>query len=81
MRGIAIVHSHWHHLKQPSTLKRWELSLHLCSQNVRDVSVMKDESCKVSVTIHKEKMPARNQSDAADRETLRERCLQPASNH
>ena len=65
---------------KPSTLKRWALSLHLCSQIVRDVSRMKDESRKVSVTVHKEKMPARNKSDAADRETLRERrtsCIEP----
>ena len=41
---------------------------------------MKDESRKVSVTVHKEKMTARNQSDAADRETLSERltsCIEP----
>ena len=64
----------------PLTLKTWELSLHLCSQIVRDVSQMKDESRKVSVTVHKEKIAARNQSDAADRETLRERltaCIEP----
>ena len=30
---------------------------------------MKDESRKISVTSHKEKMSARNQSDYADRET------------
>ena len=63
-----------------STVKRWELSLHLCSQIVSDVSEMKDESRKVSVNVHKEKMPARNQSDAAGRETLRERlkaCIEP----
>ena len=46
---------------KPSTLKRCELSLHLCSQIVRDISEMKDESRKVSVTVHKEKMPVRNQ--------------------
>ena len=64
---------------KPSTLNRWKISLHLCSQIVRDVLEMKDESRKISVTVQKEKMPARNQSDAADRETLR--GLQPPSNH
>ena len=65
---------------KPSTLKRWALSLHLCSQIVKDVSEMKDESRKVSVTVHKKEMPARKQSDAADREKLRERlttCIDP----
>ena len=43
---------------------------------------MKDESRKVSVTVHKEEMPARKQSDAADREKLRERlttCIDPSN--
>ena len=67
---------------KPSTLKRWESSLILSSQIVRDVSDMKDESRKVSVTVglHKEKMPARNQSDGADKKTLRESltaCIEP----
>ena len=49
---------------KPSTLKRWALSLHLCSQIVRDVSEMKDESRKVSVTLNKVEIAARNHSAA-----------------
>ena len=49
---------------KPSTLKRWALCLHFCSQIVKDVSEMKNESRTVSVTLNKEEIPARNQSAA-----------------
>jgi len=40
---------------QPSTLTRWALSLHLCSQSMKDV-LMTEDSQKDKIT-HKEKMP------------------------
>lgn len=65
---------------KPSTLKRWALSLHVCSHIVQDVSEMGNENHQVPVTVHKEEMPARKKTDAADREKLRERlitCIDP----
>ena len=44
---------------KPSTLKRWALSLHVCSHMVQDVSEMGNENRQVPVTVHKEEMPAR----------------------
>jgi len=65
---------------KPSSLKRWALCLHICSQLVKDVSELKTNGSQVSVTVHKEEMPARKQSDAGDRQNLRERlatCIDP----
>ena len=65
---------------KPSTLKRWALSLHVCSRIVQDVSEMGNENRQVPVTVHKEEMPARKKTDAADREKLCERlitCIDP----
>ncbi|XP_064094761.1 uncharacterized protein LOC135207056 [Macrobrachium nipponense] len=65
---------------KPSTLKRWALSLHVCSHIVQDVSEMGNENHQVPVTVHKEEMPARKKTDAADREKLRETlitCIDP----
>ena len=53
---------------KPSTLKRWALSLHVCSHMVQDVSEMGNENRQVPVTVHKEEMPARKKTDAADRD-------------
>ena len=60
---------------KPSTLKRWALSLHVCSQMVQDVSEMRNESRHGPVTVHKEEMPARKRADDADREKLREKLI------
>ena len=54
---------------KPSTLKRWALSLHICSRLVRDVSMMTDEKENV-VLKHKEEMPARMKQDAVDRQKI-----------
>lgn len=60
---------------KPSTLKRWALSLHICSQLVKDVTGMRESDSQQTVTVHKEEMPARIQSDAVDREKLRKRLI------
>jgi len=64
-----------------SALKRWALSLHICSRLIRDVSEMEDGSTEShEVTMHKEEMPARKKSDAVDRENIRaklETCIDP----
>ena len=57
---------------QPSTLTRWALSLHLCSQLMKDVSLMAEDSQKDIVT-HKEEMPHRIRADNEDRAKLRAR--------
>ena len=47
---------------------------------VQDVSEMGNENRQVPVTVHKEEMPARKKTDAADRDKLRERlitCIDP----
>lgn len=56
-----------------STLMRWALSFHICSQMMKDVSEMKNERRQISVTVHNEYMPASKQSNAADRVKLGER--------
>jgi len=65
---------------KPSTLKRWALSLHICSQLVKDVTELRENHRQNSVTVHKEEMPSRIQSDGVDREKLKDRlstCIDP----
>ena len=51
---------------QPSTVRRWALSLHLCAQLRRDVMSLSDPGKQTVVTSHKEKGNSRILSDAAD---------------
>ena len=53
----------------PSTLTRWALSLHICSQLIQDVSSMSDNSQKDVIT-HKEELPHRIRADKDDRDKL-----------
>ena len=59
---------------QPSALKRWAYSLHICTQLTKDVADLQDESTtQHHVKTHKEEMPARKASDAIDRQRLEEK--------
>ncbi|KAK3106543.1 hypothetical protein FSP39_022295 [Pinctada imbricata] len=64
----------------PHALKRWALSLHICSKVLKDLGEMRDIADDHHVTHHKEESPARMASDAADREKLRQKlssCIDP----
>lgn len=60
---------------QPSTLKRWALGLHISTQLKRDMLSMTEKNVHNEVTSHKEEGHARIQSDAIDREKIRNRLL------
>ena len=66
---------------KPSALKRWALSLHICSHLIKDLVEMKDVNKQShQVNHHKEEMSARKKSDAKDRENIREKlqsCIDP----
>lgn len=65
---------------QPSTVKRWALSLHLCAQLRKDVMSLSDPDEQTTVTTHKEEGPSRIQTDAIDREKIRDKlttCIDP----
>ena len=53
---------------QPSTVKRWALSLHLCAQLRKDVMSLSDPDEQTTVTTHKEEGTSRIQTGAIDRE-------------
>ena len=66
----------------PKMLKRWALSLHICSRLVQDVKTMTDGQKEITVTEHKEESPSRIQSDELDRAKLRAHlvmCIDPLS--
>ena len=56
---------------KPSALNRWALSLHTCSQLMKDVSSISDTAYQKVVTTHKEELPHRVRADNEDREKLR----------
>jgi len=65
---------------QPSTVKRWALSLHLCAQLRKNVMSLSDPDEQTTVTTHKEEGPSRIQTDAIDREKIRDKlttCIDP----
>lgn len=65
---------------QPSTLKRWALSLHLCAQLRKDVMSLSDPDKQTTVTTHKEEGASRIVTDATDREKIRDKlvtCIDP----
>lgn len=55
---------------KPSTLNRWALSLHICSQLKQCVSVMCNGDCAEHL-VHKEELAHRIKADALDREKIR----------
>ncbi len=62
-----------------SATRRWALSLHTCSQIIRDITSMRD-AISDNTNHHKEETKACMQSDAADRNKLREKlgqCIHP----
>ena len=55
---------------QPSTLKRWALGLHICTQLRNDVMSMAEGNVQTTVTTYKEEGKSRIQTDATDREKI-----------
>ena len=51
-------------------MKRWALSLHTCSQLVKDLTDLKDGGHKIQITRHKEESAARKASDDIDRQKI-----------
>ena len=66
---------------QPSALKRWAYSLHICSKLIKDVAHMSEDDHKdQSVMFHKEEMSSCRVADAEDRQKLRDKlqtCIDP----
>ena len=63
----------------PSTVKRWAMSMHICSNLVHDIDVITGDRT-VMINKHKEEMPARINADEKDRSKSREmlsRCIDP----
>ena len=64
---------------QPSSLKRWSLTLHLCSQLTKDVEELK-ESKTDDAKVHKEENTGRIVADSEDRKKIKEKldvCINP----
>ena len=51
---------------QPSTLKRWALSLHICAQLKKDVMSLSDHNVHHTITTHKEESATRTMTDSGD---------------
>lgn len=65
---------------QPSTLKRWALGLHICTQLKTDVKNMVSGESDKTVVIHKEEGSSRIKLDGDDRSKIREKlseCVHP----
>ena len=65
---------------QPSTLKRWALSLHICVQLKKDVISLSDHDVHHTITTHKEESATRIMTDSVDREKIRKKlatCIDP----
>ena len=63
-----------------SAMKRWALSLHVCSRLVRDVADLREADSDRSVVVHKEEMKGQIEADAKDRENIRDKlktCIDP----
>lgn len=63
----------------PSTVKRWAISMHICSNLLHDFDVITGDRT-VMINRHKEEMPARINTDEKDRTKIREmlsRCIDP----
>ena len=65
---------------QPSTLKEWTLGLHISTQLRNDVMSMAEGNVQTTVTTYKEEGKSRIQTDATDREKIRNKlvtCIDP----
>ena len=63
-----------------AVMKQWALSLHTCSQLVKDLTDLKDGGHKIQITRHKEESAARKASDDIDRQKIGEKlslCTNP----
>ena len=63
-----------------AAMKRWALSLHTCSQLVKDLTDLKDGGHKTQITRDKEESAARKASDDIDRQKIGEKlslCTNP----
>ena len=63
-----------------SAMKRWALSLHVCSRLVKDVVDLREADSDRSLVVHKEEMKCRFEADAQDRENIRDKlktCIDP----
>ena len=62
------------------SVKKWAYSLHVTTQILKDLEVMRERKSVKDITVHKEEKPGRLKSDANDRENLRvkfEQCIDP----
>lgn len=58
---------------KPSALKRWALSLHICSRLLKDLDEMRDSTQSCFITTHKEESKARIDSDSSDRQKIKDK--------
>ena len=56
-----------------AAMKQWALSLHTCSQLVKDLTDLKDGGHKIQITRHKEESAARKASDDIGRQKIGEK--------
>jgi hypothetical protein len=56
-----------------NVLKRWALSLHLCSRLIKDITAMRNESESQDVIFHIKESGGRIESDVSDRGYIREK--------
>ncbi|MES9884531.1 MAG: hypothetical protein ABW185_27110 [Sedimenticola sp.] len=65
---------------KPNAVKRWALSMHICSQLVQGISEMSDGVRSPDVTTHKEELKSRIDADRLDRDNIRQKlttCIDP----
>ncbi len=55
---------------RPNAVKRWALSMHICSQLVQGIVEMKYGVRSADVTAHKEELKSRIETDRVDRENI-----------
>ena len=64
----------------PSTVKRWAMSLHITSRIESDIEETRHEQAKTQAMVYKEEIPGRITSDSRDRDNIRrklEMCIDP----
>ena len=65
---------------KPKAVKKWNNSLHICIQVLKDLDEMRDRGFAKEKSVHKEEMPSRINADEIDREKLRrvlKSCVNP----
>ena len=61
---------------QPSTLKRWALGLHICTQLQKDIKSMIYDNTEANILVHKEESTSRIKTDLIDRLKVREKLAE-----